>query len=640
MVTVVTRQANGIPLTHQQVDDNFTGLADAVNSVGADVIAEAVAAKNTAVTASNAAQSSANSAANSANAASISRGNAATSAESAATSAANAAASAAATASAFQTFKTTLASYLGGTLVGWIQNGADAILQTVSAKLLQQYVTPFDFGGRGDLSGFDDTGAVEKAISCAIARNKPLDMSGGNWVITRNLDATGVSDIYWSNNSALVDRRPAGAGGFLFSYGKATGNPHTGRAQGTWHGIMVAYREALNIEADGVYLKGGLCNFGHIRAYGYKGHGIYGNDLWDSTIERFSVELCGTPSKKGLWIDSDDGDTSNCLQIGAIQCEQARDGGVHVVVTRSKIGPIHSERLYISTLNDGSTPNILGKTYTNHYFSLSNCQTSQAIFDAAPAGTEIPGADGATSISADLQLRVFLDSSQINSFEVAGDITQTGGSNSTYTVANCANFQAIAPVNNTIANLMRVSAGCRVEQNFVFNNPDIYRFLPTFNANNITTYGGIVRDPLVYINNILGGITFNDTTFVRVGDTLATPDGRRGTVFNNCTMGDYVGGFNCRAEVNGGYIFNINLVSQSAAIFNNVRASKFDYNGNDGHITINCHFDEVVKWAVPGNVNWPMGTRTERPNFVASTGARYVNKNSGITWGVETTFPA
>lgn len=86
MVTVVTREANGIPLTHDQVDDNFTGLADAINNLGDDVLAPAIAAKDAAVTAANSAQTSALSASNSANAASISQGNAATSAEASAAS--------------------------------------------------------------------------------------------------------------------------------------------------------------------------------------------------------------------------------------------------------------------------------------------------------------------------------------------------------------------------------------------------------------------------------------------------------------------------------------------------------------------------------------------------------------------------
>lgn len=96
MVTVVTREENGIPLTHDQVDDNFTGLADAINNIGADVIAPAVEAKDAAVAAANAAQTSAMNASNSADAASISRGSAAASAESASSSASSAALSSAA----------------------------------------------------------------------------------------------------------------------------------------------------------------------------------------------------------------------------------------------------------------------------------------------------------------------------------------------------------------------------------------------------------------------------------------------------------------------------------------------------------------------------------------------------------------
>lgn len=92
MVTVVTREANGIPLTHDQVDSNFTGLADAINNLGDDVLAPAIAAKDAAVAAANSASASAGNASNSANAASISSGSAATSAEDAAASAIAAAA--------------------------------------------------------------------------------------------------------------------------------------------------------------------------------------------------------------------------------------------------------------------------------------------------------------------------------------------------------------------------------------------------------------------------------------------------------------------------------------------------------------------------------------------------------------------
>lgn len=99
MVTVVTRAANGVPLTHEQVDDNFIGLADAINNIGADVLAEAEEAKDAAILAASSAQSSSVSASSSANSASISMGEAATSAENASADAASAAASAADSAS-------------------------------------------------------------------------------------------------------------------------------------------------------------------------------------------------------------------------------------------------------------------------------------------------------------------------------------------------------------------------------------------------------------------------------------------------------------------------------------------------------------------------------------------------------------
>lgn len=128
MVTVVTREANGIPLTHDQVDDNFTNLAGAINNLGDDVLAPAIAAKDVAVGAANSASASANNASNSANAASISSGSAATSAESASADADAAAASALASAAASVALRNDLLSTTGTNNVKY---GA----RTVTARL-------------------------------------------------------------------------------------------------------------------------------------------------------------------------------------------------------------------------------------------------------------------------------------------------------------------------------------------------------------------------------------------------------------------------------------------------------------------------------------------------------------------------
>lgn len=85
MVNVVTRAATGTELTWAQVDGNFTALAEAVNTVGDEVIAEATAAKDIAVGAASASQVSATS---SSSAATASAASAAASAASALDSAA------------------------------------------------------------------------------------------------------------------------------------------------------------------------------------------------------------------------------------------------------------------------------------------------------------------------------------------------------------------------------------------------------------------------------------------------------------------------------------------------------------------------------------------------------------------------
>lgn len=159
MVTVVTRQENGIPLTHDQVDTNFTNLATAINDIGADVLAEATIAKDAALAAAASAQSSAASASGSANSASVSSGGAATSAEQAALSATEAAASAANSAA----YVGSLSSATGAAQIG------TALGRTVQQQLDLLYegyadITDPQYAG-GAVAGTNCTAAWQAAIN-------------------------------------------------------------------------------------------------------------------------------------------------------------------------------------------------------------------------------------------------------------------------------------------------------------------------------------------------------------------------------------------------------------------------------------------------------------------------------------------
>ena len=172
MVTVVTRAANGIPLTHEQVDSNFTGLANAVNSIGSDVLAEAVAAKDVAVSAADAASISALNASISANSASMSSGSAAASAEQSATSASQAAASAISALESAQSASTYVGSLNlqdGASKVGSIRNADGAVKRSVQENQDSYSVTLEQFGA--GVSGTTDVQAWTKAAAyCATTK--------------------------------------------------------------------------------------------------------------------------------------------------------------------------------------------------------------------------------------------------------------------------------------------------------------------------------------------------------------------------------------------------------------------------------------------------------------------------------------
>lgn len=178
MVTVVTREANGIPLTHDQVDSNFTNLADAVNNIGGDILGPAIAAKDAAVSAANSANLSAQSATNSANAASISRGNAAAFAEQSAASAVESA-----------SYVGSLGNPPGSSHIGFDPGGVGSVPSNVETKLRESR-TPQDKGAIGDGSA-NDTASLEKLIADTPQRGCFTSPHVTNYKLTNSITVFG-----------------------------------------------------------------------------------------------------------------------------------------------------------------------------------------------------------------------------------------------------------------------------------------------------------------------------------------------------------------------------------------------------------------------------------------------------------------
>lgn len=142
MVAVTTREAYGAELPWQVVDANFMNLASAIDGIGADVLAEAIIAKDQAELAANTAL------------------NAEIGAD------ASAAAAAASVAS--------LSAPAGSTLISFITDGIGAVLRTVFDKLLET-ISIKDFGAKSD-GVTDDSDAIAKANTRA--GNRPLVFIG------------------------------------------------------------------------------------------------------------------------------------------------------------------------------------------------------------------------------------------------------------------------------------------------------------------------------------------------------------------------------------------------------------------------------------------------------------------------------
>ena len=506
------------------------------------------------------------------------------------------------------------------------------------------YVTPQMHGAVSGSSTTDNTAPVLAAIADAVLNNKVLVLSGGPFRVTQTLDMTSVRHVMADySGRILVDPTnftPKHSRAFAVTFGgpdTAFGSDRCNHL--TLSGYLVVEASNRTSTLGGVYVKGALMKLGSIRVRGFNGNGFRADAWWDSVVASISVELCGNTSLYALDINPY-GDTSNCLDIGRIQVEQAYHKQMNINVIRSKIGPNHSERLKVLTLDDGTTSLPSGLTYQNTNINLTNSTMDQLILDAATDTT-------AGTVTTTPSVRVNLYESSASSLYLATSVVSvTAGQLGS--ISSSSFYKYYNPkysVTLTSCRITRTAGDGYLfvgGGGFMAQNCAIDTFQPDYNTSRALFVGCTFNGDYSNTNTNVSGILFDKCTFAgnigSTGPTLtAVP-----TEFRNCTINGTVTGFyQHHVLFVGGYIATVSLASRAYAEFVNVRGGTFNYTGDRAFVTSGCSFTTVTAWAPPTFGVYPAGKRTQRMGDIASGAiVEYINTaDAGATFAAAITMP-
>jgi hypothetical protein len=515
-----------------------------------------------------------------------------------------------------------------------IDDGGSVIVATGGArwKRRTEQLLPIHFGAVPGNS-VDATEALRRYISAS--ENRTVDFRGSYWTISGTLDLMKVSGII-ADNSCIFKVNPKEFNGeWVITIGDPTLKYNQGRANRVVIiGSLIVDSTSRDVPLNGVYLKGQWFNIGHIRVNNFNGIGIKQEAVWDSTIDRMSIELCGN-STSFAYSQEGGGDTHNTTHIKSLQVEQSYNKAIKMTGARDVIHNVHCERTYITTLDDGSKTTS-GLTYITCYFGLGNSIINQGIIDAY-AGLKAP--DGTPCLTASTSIVLAMDFSTMNNISAAESVVSCGfGRQSEYNGFTVKDIYIAEPAEKITLRSPRITGTVYLGSEVIVENGVINKLTPRNNAYNIIVSGGSIVT-LDYTQNIRGMITFNNVTISEDILDLRAPAGSGSgtsigalyspTIFNNCNLNKVIGYFGSRAIFNGGRIATVALASQSAFEFYNVKVNTFGYSGNRAFITRGVQADTVIAWSAPTHYIWPVGTITERVGGAASgVGIIYVNRGS------------
>ncbi len=504
------------------------------------------------------------------------------------------------------------------------------------------YVTPQMYGAIPGSSTVDNTVAMQSAINAA--SGKVLDLRGGPWRVSATLDFTSLRGIITDYTGRILVNPVGFSALHSRKFAVTFGNPDTPFGSNrcnhfTCIGYLLVESDNRDAELSGVYIKGALMSFGSIRATRFNGHGLRADAWWDSSVASISYELCGNASLYALDLNPY-GDTSNCLFIGRIQVEQAYQKQMNINIIRSVIGSIHSERLKILTLDDGTTGLPSGLTYQNTNINITNTTIGQMILDAAE-----DTAAGTVSVTPSVRLNLY--ESEVSSFYLATSVvSSTFGQNG---VVKSSSFYKYYNPSYSVTMI-----GCRVTRTagdglavvggsgFLALNCTFDTFTPDYNSSGITLQKCTINATYNSTNTGVSGVVFDQTTFNGNVSGTGPTEVAKPTEFRSCNiLGTFSGTFQHRAIIKGGYINAVSLVSRAYAEFESVKGGSFTYTGDRAFVTRGCSFTTVTLWGPPTFGAYKVGQRTQRIGAMPSgTGVEYVNTtDAGANFVAISTIP-
>ncbi|WP_227630179.1 hypothetical protein, partial [Klebsiella oxytoca] len=497
------------------------------------------------------------------------------------------------------------------------------------------YTNPQKHGAISNNSLVDNTAAVMNAITESVLTGVGLDLRGGPWRVNQTVDLTLVKNIitdysgrFLINPATFIakhDRK------FVVTFGNPDTDFRSDRAtHTTMLGNMVVISDDRSAELSGIYIKGALGCFGAFRVVNFNGGGFRADAWWDSVCLSISAELCGNLTQFAIDINPS-GDTSNCLNIGRLQCERAYHKQINANIIRSTLGPIHAERLKILTLDDGTTGLKSGLTYLNTSIVLSNCTVAQLILDAATDAE-------AGTVSTTPSVRLNLYESKAQSLHLATSVvTSTYGERGS--IDNSAFYKYYNPGYSVSLNACRMTrtTGDGLLQaggaGVVASNCTIDTFQPESGTTRILLSACTINNDYSNPKDNVSGVIFNSCTLNGdIGQTGPT-EAAEPTLFHQCKVkGTVRGYFQNKFIMEGGHAEAVELVSRSYACLINVRGGTFSHaeTGDLGYITRGCAFSSVTRWGPPRFGNYKAGERTHRMGEMGSGSViEYVNTAAG-----------